>query len=340
MVDYLIKGETLNTIANGVRNVSGVNKELTPSSMAEIMSSLSVTGVDTFDATAVSNEIFANKTAYVDGEKVTGTFSIDNELNTLDTLINDISKALEGKAAGGESNLQSKTITPTTSQQTVKPDSGYDGLSQVTVNAMTTATQATPSISVSSSGLITASSTQSAGYVSAGTKSATKQLTVQAAQTITPSTSDKTIASGRYLTGTQTIKGDVNLKAENIAEGISIFGVTGTHSGGGGGAVETCDVTIINEVNDFFSVAYMHPEDGLNLTSVGGVGSTDILTLTIADNSMLCICPMPNNFTLTNVEDRRVLSGEALTLHISNPSGGSATITLSNSSPDMPPDPI
>ena len=130
-----------------------------------------------------------------------------------------------------EPKLQSKTVTPTTSLQTVNPDSGYDGLSKVTVNAMPTATQATPSISVSSAGLITASATQSAGYVASGTKQATKQLTVQAAQTITPSTSDKTIASGRYLTGTQTIKGDANLVAGNIKSGVSIFGVAGSYEG-------------------------------------------------------------------------------------------------------------
>lgn len=145
-----------------------------------------------------------------------------------------------------EPKLQSKTVTPTTSLQTVNPDSGYDGLSKVTVNAMPTATQATPSISVSSAGKITATATQTAGYVAAGTKTGTKQLTTQAAQTITPGTSDKTIASGRYLTGTQTIKGDTNLVAENIKSGVSIFGVTGSYegSGGGGASVETSKVTI------------------------------------------------------------------------------------------------
>jgi hypothetical protein len=128
--------------------------------------------------------------------------------------------------------VQEKSVTPTTSAQTVTPDSGYDGLSKVSVGAVKTATQATPGISVSSSGLITASATQTEGYVSAGTKSATKQLTTQAAQTITPGTSDKTIASGRYLTGTQTVKGDSNLVAANIKSGVAIFGVTGTHEGG------------------------------------------------------------------------------------------------------------
>ena len=42
-----------------------------------------------------------------------------------------------------------------------------------------TVEQATPTISVSSAGLITASATQAAGRVAAGTKTATKQLTVE-----------------------------------------------------------------------------------------------------------------------------------------------------------------
>lgn len=107
---------------------------------------------------------------------------------------------IEYTKSGGSANLQAKTnINPTTSSQTITPDSGYDGLSSVQINAISP------------------------------TKSA---------QTYTPTTSNQTIASGRWLLGTQTILGDANLVAGNIKKDVSIFGVTGTYegSGGGGGA--------------------------------------------------------------------------------------------------------
>lgn len=55
--------------------------------------------------------------------------------------------------------------------------------------------------------------------------------TAQAAQTITPGTSNKTIAAGKYLTGTQTITGDADLVAGNIKKGVNIFGVAGSFEG-------------------------------------------------------------------------------------------------------------
>jgi len=73
--------------------------------------------------------------------------------------------------------------------------------------------------------------TTGAVTVAAIPSSYVKPSATKAATTYTPSTSNQTIAAGTYCSGAQTIKGDANLKAENIASGVSIFGITGAHSG-------------------------------------------------------------------------------------------------------------
>lgn len=55
----------------------------------------------------------------------------------------------------------------------------------------------------------------------------TGNISSKAAETFTPTTNDQTISAGQYLSGAQTIKGDVNLAAGNIVSGVTIFGVTG-----------------------------------------------------------------------------------------------------------------
>lgn len=74
-----------------------------------------------------------------------------------------------------------------------------------------------------------------AGYISSGTAgnssvSLTASAIIQPAQTITPGTTNQTIASGTYLTGTQTISGDSDLTAANIKTGVQIFNVTGSYT--------------------------------------------------------------------------------------------------------------
>ena len=156
-------------------------------------------------------------------------------INKPDTLIAENVKkdvTIAGVVGTLEPTLQEKTVTPRTSAQTITPDTDYDGLSQVTIEAIPTVTQATPSITVDSMGLITASTTQSEGYVTSGTKSATRQLTKQLGKTVTPGTSNVVaVESGKYTTGTVYVKGDSNLTADNIKSGTSIFGVTGSYVG-------------------------------------------------------------------------------------------------------------
>lgn len=167
MASELNLDSVFNDIANSIRAKKRTSNTIQPINMSSEIDSIEL-GTDTTDATATSSDILLNKTAYVNGKKITGSIP--------------------------------------------------------------TITQATPSISISSSGLITSTSTQSeSGYMVSGNKSATKQLTTKGATTYTPTTKDQTIASGIYLTGTITIKGDSSLLPRNIKKGETIFGVTGTY---------------------------------------------------------------------------------------------------------------
>ena len=141
--------------------------------------------------------------------------------------------------------VSSVTVTPTETTQTFNATGVY-GYKPVTVNGISSTYVGTGVARKSSADVAFASATATftapIGYYSAA---ATKTLTTQAAQTIYPSTADQTVASYRWLTGTQTIKSvtTTNLTAANIAEGVvikigdannasRITQVTGTYEGG------------------------------------------------------------------------------------------------------------
>lgn len=151
-----------------------------------------------------------------------------------------------GFVTGGASgaSLQSKTVSPSESAQTVKADNGYDGLSQVTVNAV------------------------SKTYVGSG-------VTKKSAATYTPGTSDQSIASGQYLNGTQTIKGDANLVAGNIKSGVSIFGVIGTYAGGGSsGGSGNNNVEAYAVTNTSPSVSFKRTDGAIKIWGYGTMTSS------------------------------------------------------------------
>ena len=164
-----------------------------------------------------SDLLYGKQLIDAEGNVVEGSFTIDSELSTQDSLITQIQTALQNKVSASEPILQEKTVTPSISSQTVKPDDGYDGLSQVTVN------------------------------------------------------------------------GDSNLIADNIKSGVSIFGVTGTHSGGGSGSgsasVETCTVTLTEGNLMLGSPTIYYTDSNMTIQTV----TTSLGTLTVPVGTIIVI---------------------------------------------------
>lgn len=123
--------------------------------------------VDTADATANANDIISPATAYVNGEKVTGTIPTKNAENV---------------GASGD---------------TVSIPAGY--YPEVVDKKVEHTTQATPSVTLNSStGKVTATATQTAGYVEAGTKTGELQLPIKSATDMTVSGATVTAPAGYY----------------------------------------------------------------------------------------------------------------------------------------------
>lgn len=184
-----------------------------PDSSYDALSSVTVEAIsNTYIGSSVTKKSAATYTpgtsnqSIASGQYLSGAQTIKGDSNLI---ASNIKKGVTifnvtgsyNEATGGPT-LQSKIVSPSESTQTVSPDSGYDGLSKVTVNAI------------------------SSTYVGS-------DVAKKSAATYTPKTTDQSIASGQYLSGTQTIKGDANLVAGNIKSGVNIFGVTGTYAGGG-----------------------------------------------------------------------------------------------------------
>ena len=127
--------------------------------------------MDSTDATVTADEILKGKTGYARGSKVTGTMlnhgAVAGTISGKDDSyvvpvgyhdgsgiveIDETEKAklvpgnirsgvtvlgVEGNMTGTEDvNAQTKTVSPTTVQQTILPDEGYNYLSQIVVGAI------------------------------------------------------------------------------------------------------------------------------------------------------------------------------------------------------------
>lgn len=135
----------------------------------------------------------------------------------------NFSSEIESIQTGSDPVLQSKSVTPSISQQKVQPDAGYDGLSDVTVNAVTNNIDAN-----------IISSNIRRGVTILGVEGNVDVDKPDQSKTVTPTTQQQRVFAdvGYELTDVTveavTSSIDTNIKASNIKDGVSILGVTGT----------------------------------------------------------------------------------------------------------------
>lgn len=115
-------------------------------------------------------------------------------------------------------------------------------------------------------------------------------IPTQAAQTITPGTTNKTITANRFLTGIQTILGDANLIAANIIAGKSIFGVAGSASIESLGGRKYASGTVTSTSGDSPTTVNI---SGFNfvpsIAIIYSIYNGNVTTLNVLVNGILCV---------------------------------------------------
>ena len=209
------------------------------------ISKVTVNGTTNMDVTATTATADKILTGYgcvgADGVWVDGSYTAPTARTASDVTVSGATVTIPAGAYA--SQVQKSVATGTvTAPSTI---SGTSATVSTGTNTLTLSKTVSVTPDVTAAGYIPSGG----GTAGNANVSLTASVTTQAAQTLYPSTSDQTIASGRYLTGTQTIKAvtTTNLTADNIKQGVTVqvgdssdsdrvASVTGTYSGGGGGS--------------------------------------------------------------------------------------------------------
>lgn len=249
-----------------------------------------LTAGGTVDGNITSGDILEGKVGYARGKRITGSITVNPEVSVDGNqvsipegyheekvvTVNGISQGVYGYL-NADGNFQAIDLTSDTPQNSGDPET-IDGDVYLYATGVSE-----PDYYVEAEVNITGNIvTISSGYVPYD-----RDITVGTpldATTYTPGVSDQTIQAGVYTKGVQTIKGDANLVASNIAKDVTIFGITGTHEGGV--AIDPEDLNLIDQGVVLAGYSFAgRTEDGTVEVFQGSLANNGVLTITPSNSA-------------------------------------------------------
>lgn len=175
-------------------------------------------------------------------------------------------------------NLQEKTATPSGSSQDIEPDSQYEGLSKVVVEAIPdTYVVPTGTKDINQNGTHDVS-----GYASAFVSVPTG--TARSSADLTANNLTVTAPAGLYAENASKTLSDSNLVAGNIKKDVTIFGTTGTYEGGGQSNWTLIDTKTFS-LQEYTSTTAEGTDTGIDVTALDYAFMVAVITCDTAISS-------------------------------------------------------
>lgn len=275
-MNVLVSEESLKNIGDAIREKIGAEEETKylPGEMATAISSI-VTDTTLPSQTKEASPSLDRQDITADGGYQLSMVRVNPVTSDLlyeldnDFVAENIKEGVNLFGVDGESKPSVDfSVVTTTSDDVLLDKVFYNNQGEQDTGSMPIVEAGTPSISVdSATGVITASVSQSTGYVQETSNTSTLELSTYSGGVVSPTLGAQTIVNaGVYTTGAVEVAGitsslladlDSDFVAGNIVSGVNLFGLEGTATSGGADVSGTTA-----EAGDVLSPEYFCTQDG------------------------------------------------------------------------------